>query len=487
MAKPQQKKSRLQSILDMFQRISEIPRCSKKEEKICRWLMQWAEEHSMPAQMDKTGNILIRVPGTKGYENAAPVVIQGHVDMVCEKDADSPHNFDTDPIRFVYEGDWLKADKTSLGSDNGIAIAMALVLAEDPTTPHPPLELLFTVDEETGLTGAINLEGGWMKGKIMLNLDSEDEGTFTIGCAGGRDTQVRLPLAWDEVPGHFVAYTLKIDGIMGGHSGVNIHVGRASALKLIARALRVIHAQSDMFLNFITGGTAHNAIPRLAEARVFIPADKADEVAHLVNEVFAAFRKEYSKTDPGLQGQFQRVDELPDRRAMTLETSEKVMHLMLAFPHGVAAMSKDIPGLVETSSNFASVRIEDGELRIVSSQRSSVMSRLDAVTAKVEAVAKLAGAWVHSNVGYPSWEPNTESPLLETFKKTYKKLFKKDAHVEAIHAGLECGLVGAKYPGMDMISFGVTLKDPHSPSEAMYLPSVEKVWDLMCAVLKDLK
>lgn len=476
-----------QRILDFFKQVSDIPRQSKHEEKICRWLLDWAAKEKFDATQDKTGNIIIRVPATKGYEKSDPVILQGHVDMVCEKTPESGHDFSRDPIKLVEEGDWMHADKTSLGADNGIAIAMAMALATDTSVPHPPLELLFTVDEETGLTGALGLESGVLKGTKLLNIDSEDEGVFTIGCAGGRETHITLPLHYHEVPEHYVPFHLTIKGLTGGHSGVNIHEGRANALKLMSRSLRLIRDESPLHVVYINGGTAHNAIPRSVEARFFIPEDQAPKVSDDIRTMGATFKREFSHTDPNIEVILAKVDTVPDRRAMSEASTERTINFLLAFPHGVSVMSKTVPGLVETSNNFASVKVEGGNLEIVSSQRSSVMTKLNAITKRVEAVAALAGAAFQSNVGYPSWEPNPKSALLETFKTVYKKLFKKEAHVEAIHAGLECGLIGNKYPGMDMISFGVTIKNPHCPDEKMHLPSIEKVWNLLAAVVQELK
>lgn len=472
-----------QRILDLFESINKVPRCSRHEEKICQWLMDWAIEHHLVAHMDQVGNILIQVPGTVGMEGATPVVIQGHVDMVCEKDSDSSHDFSVDPIRVITDGDWVKAHKTTLGADNGIAIAMALAIAEDPKIPHPPLELLFTIDEETGLTGALALEPNILTGKFLLNLDSEDEGVFTIGCAGSRQTDVALPLSYEDIPEDYSCLKIAVDGLNGGHSGVNIHLGRANALKMLGRTLSMLKARVDVRLTYIAGGTAHNVIPRSAEARIFVPSVHLDHVRNLIGQVETTLKKEFAAIDPELNLKCFDFHALSDRRGMSVHSTEQVIRFLLAFPHGVAAMSHDVEGLVETSNNLASVRVEEGELRIISSQRSSVMSRLNAITEKVEAVAHLAGAAYRSNTGYPAWQPNIQSPLLEIFKSAYKKKFKKEAKVEAIHAGLECGIIGAKYPGLDMISFGVTLKDPHSPKERMFIPSIGKVWDLLLEIL----
>ncbi len=473
-----------EQILMAFEEIARIPRCSKHEEKICEFLMNWAASHQLAARKDKVGNIVIRVPASPGYEKAPQVIIQGHLDMVCEKTPDSPHDFSRDPIRFVYDGEWLKADRTTLGADNGIAVAMAMVLALDPDVPHPGLELLFTVDEETGLTGANAIEPDFIDGKILLNVDSEDEGVFTVGCAGGRDTRISLPLAYEAVPAGYTALRLKASGMAGGHSGVNINEQRANALRVLARALIALRADSDMRIIYLGGGTAHNAIPRDAHADFYAPADQEAQIRERVADLQKMFSAEFRNTDPQLALTIDGFNAVQDDRAMTAIASARVADLLLALPHGVAAMSTDMPGLVETSNNLASARVEDGQLRIITSQRSSVMSRLHAITLRVETVARLAGAEAVSGSGYPAWQPNMASPLLARCREVYRRLFGKDAHVEAIHAGLECGIIGDKKPGMDMISFGPTLKNPHSPDERIHIPAIGKVWDFLAELLK---
>jgi dipeptidase D len=474
-------------ILEEFARISEIPRCSKHEEKIGAFLLQWAEEHRFSARKDSVGNVVIRVPATPGYEEGETVVIQGHVDMVCEKTPDSPHDFSKDPIELVYEGDWLKANQTTLGADNGIALAIAMTLALDKNVEHPPLELLFTVDEETGLSGVNSLGSDFISGKILLNVDSEDEGVFTVGCAGGRDTRISLPLEYVETDGHYVPLRIKVSNMTGGHSGVNIHEERGNAIILLVRALHQINRSHDIRLSFIGGGTAHNAIPRDAEAILFLLPHNVPAVEKLVPELDEMFRNEFRNTDPNLTLTLGRVENVKDIRAMTAKSTARVIDLLLALPHGVAAMSTDMKGLVETSNNLANVKVEEGMLKIVTSQRSSVMSKLHAITRKIEVIASLAGAVARSNVGYPSWQPNLASPLLARCKKVYRKLFKKLPHVETIHAGLECGIIGDKYPGMDMISLGPTLKNPHSPDERIHIPSIGKIWDFLVELLSSLK
>jgi len=481
------KHQKTKQILDLFEEISAIPRCSKHEEKIGAFLQEWGKKHGLQVKTDKVGNVLIKVPASAGYEKSGAVVIQGHMDMVCEKTADSPHDFAKDPIRFVYDGDWLKADHTTLGADNGIALAMALTMALDKTVAHPPLELLFTVDEETGLTGANALQGDFIEGKILLNVDSEDEGVFTVGCAGGRDTHISLPLQYEDAPSGFVMARLKAGGMTGGHSGVNINEERANAIRVLVRALMQIKSEFDLRLADIAGGTAHNAIPRDAWADIFIPRDNFKAIEKTAADLQGIFKREFKKTDPDLKISLELQPETMGKRPLNVADSAKICDLIIALPHGVAAMSTEIKGLVETSNNLANVKIANSKIEIVTSQRSSVMSRLHALTLRIEAIARLAGAQAVSGNGYPSWQPNLQSPLLARCKDVYRKLFGKEPHVEAIHAGLECGIIGDKKAGMDMISFGPTLKNPHSPDEKIHVESIGKIWDFLAELLKSLK
>lgn len=481
------KHQKTKQILDLFEEISAIPRCSKHEEKIGAFLQEWGKKHGLQVKTDKVGNVLIKVPASAGYEKSGAVVIQGHMDMVCEKTADSPHDFAKDPIRFVYDGEWLKADHTTLGADNGIALAMALTMALDKTVVHPPLELLFTVDEETGLTGANALQGDFIEGKILLNVDSEDEGVFTVGCAGGRDTHISLPLQYEDAPSGFVMARLKAGGMTGGHSGVNINEERANAIRVLVRALMQIKSEFDLRLADISGGTAHNAIPRDAWADIFIPRDNFKAIEKTAADLQGIFKREFKKTDPDLRISLELQPETMGKRPLNVADSAKICDLIIALPHGVAAMSTEIKGLVETSNNLANVKIANSKIEIVTSQRSSVMSRLHALTLRIEAIARLAGAQAVSGNGYPSWQPNLQSPLLARCKDVYRKLFGKEPHVEAIHAGLECGIIGDKKAGMDMISFGPTLKNPHSPDEKIHVESIGKIWDFLAELLKSLK
>lgn len=486
-AAPAFKDEKTPQILATFEKISRIPRCSKHEAQIGEFLLDWGRQNGFQSATDACGNIVIRVPATPGFESAVGVIIQGHLDMVCEKTPDSSHDFSRDPIEFVTDGEWLKANKTTLGADNGIAIAIGMELALDKTAAHPELELLFTVDEETGLTGANNLGAGFIRGRTLLNLDSEDEGVFTVGCAGGRDTHIALPLEYLPAPIGTVAHRIKASGMTGGHSGVNIHDERANAIRVLTQALQSLRNKIDLRLASISGGTAHNAIPRDAEAVVYFAAMDWPQAAKMIVELEEVFRLEFKNTDPNLKLSLDKVEPAADPRIFSERSATIALSLLLALPHGVAAMSTDIKGLVETSNNLANIRCEDEKLKIITSQRSSVMSRLQGISDRIEAVCRLAGAEYVTSGGYPSWQPNMASPLLARCRELYQKLFAKEAHVEAIHAGLECGIIGAKYSGMDMISFGPTLKNPHSPDEKILIASIGKIWYFLLELLKNLK
>jgi len=473
-------------ILHAFEQISQVPRPSKREEKIVAWLLNWAAENGLPARSDEAGNIVIKVPATPGYEQSETLVLQGHMDMVCEKTRDSNHDFDRDPIELVYTGDgWLTANKTTLGADNGIAIAMAMVVATDKQLAHPPLEILFTTDEETGLTGASSLKAGFIEGKQLLNVDSEDEGVFTVGCAGGEDARVAMPFATgDSLPG-YSAFRLEGSDMSGGHSGVDIILGRANAIKLLFRAIQQLSRLTDVRIAKLSGGTTRNAIPRDCEAVLLLPEKDKAKAQELVAELERKLQSEYRTTDPRLQ--LTLSEENGEFKAASASTTRRAIDLVLAYPDGVAAMSKDIDGLVETSNNLATVNIEKGNLVILSNQRSSNMDKLALVGDRILAVARLAGAVGEISGTYPSWKPNMESKLLARCLQVYEKRFGRQPRVEAIHAGLECGIIGSKYAGMDMISFGPTIKYPHSPDEKIDIASIGKTWDFMTALFESYK
>jgi dipeptidase D len=472
-------------VLAWFEEIAKIPRCSKNEDAIFNWLKDWAKEHDFPVRTDTVNNIVIQVPASPGYEDAPILTLQGHMDMVCEKAKGHDFDFSKDPIELVYDGEWLRANKTTLGADNGIAIAMAMAAAMDKDNPHPPLELLFTVDEETGLTGASELGTDMLEGRILLNIDSEDEGVFTVGCAGGKDTHLSVPVASEAVPGGYATLKLVAGGMSGGHSGVDIHEQRANAIHLLARGLDRLLADGELRLVELTGGTAHNAIPRDAEAVIALPADRVSAAKEAMQTLQGHAKQEFAKTDPNLTLELEDAEGA--KHGLALDDTRRAVDFLLAVPHGVAEMSQDIAGLVETSDNLATVKLDDGRVKVLTSQRSSNMQRLALLTLRIEAVGRLAGGEAESGEGYPAWEPNMDSKLLAKCVGVYKELFDKEPVVEAIHAGLECGIIGAKYDGMDMISFGPTIKNPHSPTECLELATVGMVYDFMTALFKSFK
>ena len=473
-------------ILDIFEKIDSIPRCSKHEERISRWLQEWAEDQGLDHSADQWGNVVMRIPPSPGFEKSPAVVIQGHMDMVCEKAADSGHDFSKDPIRFVYEGDWLKADRTTLGADNGIAIAMALALAGDATLAHPALELLFTVDEEQGLTGANKLCGDFIRGRILLNLDSEEEGVLTVGCSGGRETRITLPVEFSELPGGFLSRRITVGGLKGGHSGVDIHRHRASANKLLARLLEALSRAFDIRLVSIQGGSAHNAIPRDSEAVIALSPANEESLQKIVAGFEQTARNEHTASESSIAIRVSGSGDTADRSIQALSAADtvKAIRLMLVIPHGVLGMSAEVEDLVETSNNFAVISTQKDSLRLLTSQRSSVMSRLDSVTAEIEALAHLAGAATETGSDYPSWPANMSSPLLARCRNVYRDLYGKEPAVNIMHAGLECAVLGARFPDMDMISFGPTILNPHSPDEKILLPAIAGVWKYLVELLR---
>ncbi|MBN2117455.1 MAG: aminoacyl-histidine dipeptidase [Anaerolineales bacterium] len=474
----------INQILERFEQISSIPRGTKREEMISRWLQAWAKDHGFSSRVDQTGNLAIYVHASPGLEKAPTIILQGHMDMVCEKTPDSNHDFMRDPIHCIREGDWLRADRTTLGADNGIAIAMALVLAEDRTMPHPPLELLFTVEEEIGIGGASTLDPNLISGKTMINLDSEEEGTFILGCAGGKTTFIRLPCAQEALPPDHDIFHLSVSGLQGGHSGADIHKHLASANKILARALDRIGQNVPVRLVALKGGTARNAIAR--DAELIFACPKGNEM--VLREQVTAFeqeaRGEYAKSDAGLSISFRASQTKSNAKAFGQADSANVIQFLMALPHGVIYMSASVEGFVETSTNLAVLELKDDGLHITTLQRSNIMSRLNEIDRYIEAVARLAGAEINFAEGYPAWQPNMDSPLLERSVKVYESLFNHKPAVSIIHAGLECGIIGDRCAGLDMISFGPTIKNAHSPDEKLYIPSVQRVWDLLDALLR---
>ncbi len=467
-----------------FKEILNIPRPSKKEGKIIEYLLQFGKEQALETLQDEVGNVLIRKPATPGMENRKSVVLQSHIDMVCEKNSDKVHDFENDPIEAHIEDGWVTADGTTLGGDDGIGVATELALLASDDIEHGPLECLFTVDEETGLTGAFGLKPGFLQSEILLNLDSEDEGQLYIGCAGGQDTLSWLPYQKEAAPENQEALKVMVSGLKGGHSGDDINKGRANANQLLNRFLWTYKDKFDMKLSAFDGGNLRNAIAREAYAVVTVPKGKGQQVIAEAKGFEEMYQNEYHATEPNLSFSVVSTDipetVIGDANFTTLVNS------LYACPHGVIAMSQDIPNFVETSTNLASVKFQENEILVTTSQRSSVETEKDDVTNKVVSVFNLAGTRSKTSDGYPGWTPNPDSEIMELTKSSYQKLFNVEPKVLAIHAGLECGLIGDKYPGMDMISFGPTLRGVHSPDEKLEIASVEKFWKLTLEVLKNI-
>ena len=469
-----------QKVLNLFEQISAIPRGTKREAELRGWLRDWANRRQLTWSVDEAGNLVIRVPATPGFEKAPIIVLQGHMDMVCEKTPDSPHDFTRDPIRCIVEGDWLRADRTTLGADNGIAIALAMALVEDESVGHPPLELLFTVEEEVGIGGANLLQPGFIQGKTLLNLDSEDEGTFIVGCAGGQGTRIFLPLHF-ETQASQPAFRLEVSGLQGGHSGVDIHKHRASANNLLGRTLAQLQKMTSLRLVSMKGGTAHNAISRGAEAVIAFDPAQRERVEQGLQKLQTVLRDEYAASDPGVT--LTLAPATAGQAATTADTA-RAIQLLTALPHGVAEMSASVEGFVETSNNLATVEIAEGALQVVTSQRSTVMSRLAELTERISAIGALAGAEVASGEAYSGWQPDRDSQLVRRSVEIYTQTFGKAPKVEMIHAGLECGVIGGIFGGMDMISLGATIQNPHSPGERLHIPSVGRVWQYLVAFME---
>lgn len=471
----------MEQVLSIFREISAIPRCSGQEEKIRAYFSKRAEKNGFAVRTDGAGNLLISVPASPGQEEAPTIVLQGHLDMVCEKTPASGHDFEADPLRLRQEGDWLLAEQTTLGADNGAGLAIAMALAEDRDCVYPPLELLFTADEETGLNGASRLEPGFFSGKILINLDSEDEGVFTIGCAGGRECTIIFPPVYEAAPAGETLSRLEVHGLQGGHSGINIGERRGNANVLLGRLLGRIADSGGLRLGTITGGSAHNAIAREAAA-TFLAAgmdegELAERLAGLEQELREEFPNE-KRLAVTLAAETQRLDQV-----MTRQATSRLLDLLQAVPDGMQAMSREVAGLVETSLNFATIREDEGEIRLLFSLRSDKEHGVERLSRALVSLGRLAGARVQTGNSYPGWQPDLESDLLARAREVYRGIFDREPVIEIIHAGLECGIIGAKHEGMEMISFGPTIKNPHSPEEKLFIPSLANIFRLTADLL----
>lgn len=462
------------AVFAIFDEINQVPRPSKKEEKIRQYLLDFAAKHNIEVKTDAVGNVVMRKPATPGHEKAPVIAMQAHMDMVCEtnhKDFD----FDTMPIKTIVDGDWLRADGTTLGADNGIGMAAALAVLTDDSLVHGPLEALFTVDEETGLTGANNLGDGMLTASMLLNLDSEDDAEIFVGCAGGVDTTCVFTYKRSFAPTDFHYFKFDLAGGLGGHSGGDIHLGRANANKLMARFLYNLSLEHEIALAEIDGGNLRNAIPRAAHCVFGVDTAHKEQIVVAFNKFVAEIENEYAGLETGLKFDLVTVDK--PEYAIDHDTTKALVEALYSAPHGVVSMSRDIEGLVETSTNLASVKmLGDNQVLVTTSQRSSVESRKWDIARQVEALFTLAGAEVTHGDGYPGWAPNMDSQIMHLASDAYEELYGIKPAIKAIHAGLECGLFRYKYPHLDMVSFGPTLRDVHSPSERMYIPAVERFW-----------
>lgn len=474
------------AVFDIFAQINQVPRPSKHEEQISKWLQSFAAEHGIECMADAAMNVIMRVPATPGYEDHEGVILQAHMDMVCEKNGDVQHDFMKDPIQTWVDGEWLKAKGTTLGADDGIGISMALAVITDKTLPHPAIECLFTVDEETGLTGAEMLQDGLLKAKRLINLDSEDDGQIFIGCAGGIDTLAKMHYEKSEFRSQNseIAIRLSVSGLMGGHSGDDINKGRANANQILVWFLARLWPQTECHLASIQGGNLRNAIAREAEAVVIVPMAFKEQIRIEWNQFVAQMEGVFGEVETEMRLELETTD-MPD----AIIPDEKAYRLVMALcecPHGMIAMSKEMPGLVETSTNLASIKMKDGYIEVNTSQRSSIEASKHHLKWAVEQALSMACDEVTHGDGYPGWAPNPNSPLLEVVKKAYVDLFKSEPKVLAIHAGLECGLFLEKYPYLDMVSIGPQMYGVHSPQERLSIPSTQRCYQWLCQTLKAL-
>ncbi len=471
-----------------FDAIRQVPRPSKHEERIAEHVVAWGKSVGLATGRDATGNVLVKVPATPGHEKAPVIVLQGHLDMVPEKNSDVTFDFEKDAIQVRVVGDYVYATGTTLGADNGIGVATAMAVAEDPAVVHGPLELLFTVDEETGLTGATQLDPGLLSGRTLINLDTEEDAALYIGCAGGADTHAAFTVTREDALASTVPVRISVRGLRGGHSGVDIHENRGNALKFLVRTLAAVRRAGIEFgIVSIAGGSKHNAIPREADAVVRVATSSEGALRATVNEAARVLKEEFGEIDPGQRLECATLAELPENRKVFIRfDNERLLDALLACPHGVLAMSRAVPGLVETSNNLAVVTTEGNAVNVVTSSRSSVMPSLAATTEQVGAAFRLGGAEVEHLEGYPGWKPNPNSIVLNRALAVYEREFGAKPAVKAIHAGLECGLIGEKYPGMDMVSMGPQIESPHSPDERVQISTVGRFYRLLSETLKEL-
>ncbi len=467
-----------------FHTLTQIPRPSKKEAEIIQYMKQFGEKLGLETTVDEVGNVIIRKPATAGMENRKTVVLQGHLDMVPQKNSDKDFDFEKDPIDTLIDGDWVTADGTTLGSDNGIGVAAAMAVLESTTLKHGPVEALFTIDEETGMTGAFGLKPGLLDADILINMDSEDEGELYVGCAGGIDVSASKKYTPEAAPAGHTTYNLFAKGLKGGHSGMDIPLGRANANKILFRFLMQAESDLKVRLSEAEGGDLRNAIPRESAAVVLVPAASEGAFETLVAAYHEMYRKEFADTEPDLSFTCEKTG--PAHKVVPAGEQYKFIRAIFACPNGVQRMSQSMKGLVETSNNLAIAKVKEGEFLALNLTRSSVDSAKDATAWKIASVFQLIDAEVELSGAYPGWKPDMDSPILKVCQDVYNKRFGKIPEIKAIHAGLECGLLGGVYPNLDMISFGPTIRFPHSPDEKVEIGTVKKFWEFLVAILEEI-
>jgi dipeptidase D len=475
------------SVFNFFEEISRIPRGSGNEKQVSDYLVKFAKERNLEVIQDSVNNVIIKKNGTKGYENAPTVIIQGHMDMVCEKNAGTVHDFEKDPIELLVDGDMVKANGTTLGADNGIAVAFAMALLDSNDIAHPPLEVLMTTDEETGMFGAMGLNPEHIEGRMLINIDSEEEGELLVSCAGGLRTKVTLPVKFEDVSGSFCECIIKVRGLKGGHSGMDIIKQRGNSNRIMGRILIDLMEKVDFKLTSINGGAKDNAIPREADAEIYVDAARVDEVKAAINEWNVILKNEYIISDPGLSIELGISTAKDKVKVLDKESKEKAIKLLYLIPNGIQTMSLDIKDLVQNSTNLGIVKTKEETITYESALRSSIKSLKMDILKQTKYIGEALGAEVKSSAEYPEWQYAQDSKLRDIFQKVYKELYGNEPKIVAIHAGVECGLFKEKFGDIDMISFGPNMYDVHTPDERLSISSTQRTWEYLLAVLKEIK
>lgn len=473
-----------QPVWNWFSQLCAIPHPSKQEEALATYIVSWAQNKGLTVTRDTVGNVIIKKPASPGYENRKGVIMQAHLDMVPQKNNDTNHDFATDPIKPFIDGDWVTAQGTTLGADNGIGLCATLAVLEDNTIEHGPLEALFTVDEEAGMTGAFGLEPGYFDGEILLNTDSEDEGEVYMGCAGGVDANVRFAITHDQAPANHQAFSIVVEGLKGGHSGVDIHLGRGNANKVLTRALFELSKVFDLRIASIDGGSLRNALPREATADILVPEQQVADFKIALQQWTTTFKHELDAVEPDLAIFLDPADSF--EQVITQGVQKNLLASLYACPHGVFRMSDEIEGVVETSNNLGVIQTRNNEIYVQCLIRSLMDSRRKDAQNTIASVFELAGAKVEFTGAYPGWQPDTSSQIMGVVRETYNELFGEVPKIMVIHAGLECGLFKDAYPNWDMVSYGPTIRFPHSPDEKVLIDTVERFWQLTLAILKNI-